>query len=431
MIERSFWRGFPPMLASFCLRALVVQLDLAMVARLGAGALAGYALVSRVAVLDAALTAAIGSVSLIVVSRAQKARRDRKLLTAIWICAALLGLVRRSIGALAYPVLIDWLAHQDPAAEFARSAIFIYISATPIRMVESAAIFVLHSLGRGRPRSGLASLRSRRKGRAQSLPSSRRSGSWAVSSPASSSRSSSVVWALIVIRRIVVTAKERARPRLPRVFLARLHRRIDTRARAAIAVFASFALFASFEADPERNAAPGRLCRHPRPDRAGPCAPLWRRLGFFAMRFSGRSPGELKRLLSALLLGGAPLMFIVAGALALGRDPVGAALYGNLGPWWSSFAGALALSLPLRYAGALLRGALLSRGRIGAVATADSTAPWLVALPLIAVGLSLDQPAVACLSLLVAGSRLPALVLATPSSADDKSGRFASELQLS
>ena len=144
----SFWRGFPPMLASFCLRALLVQLDLTMIAGLGAGALAGYALVSRVAVLDAALTVAVGSVSLLVVSRAQTAGVKRKLLTEISLCAALLGCAAAAIGALAYPRLIDWLAHQDPAGEFARSAIFIYISATPIRMVESAAIFVLHSLGR-------------------------------------------------------------------------------------------------------------------------------------------------------------------------------------------------------------------------------------------------------------------------------------------
>ena len=120
-----------------------------MVANLGAGALAGYALVSRVAVLDAALTAAVGSISLIVVSRAHKARTDRKLLTEIWICAALLGLMTASIGTLAYPVLIDLLANKGPAAEFARSAIFIFISATPLRMILSATSFVFHSLGRG------------------------------------------------------------------------------------------------------------------------------------------------------------------------------------------------------------------------------------------------------------------------------------------
>ena len=122
-------------------------------------------------------------------------------------------------------------------------------------------------------------------------------------------------------------------------------------------------------------------------------------------------------------------MVILAGALALGKNSLGAALYGNLGPWWSSFAGALALSLPLRYAGALLRGALLSRGRIGAVASADSAAPWLVALPLIALGLYLDQPMVACLSLLA--PEAACLLWFWRRQADDKSGRFTSELQLS
>ena len=158
-------------------------------------------------------------------------------------------------------------------------------------------------------------------------------------------------------------------------------------------------------------------------------APLLAATRFFAMRFSGRSPSEVKRLLATLLFGGVPLVLILAGLLALGRNFLGAALYGNLGPWWSSFAGALALSLPLRYAGALLRGALLSRGRIGAVATADSATPWLVALPLIALGLSLDQPTIACLSLLA--PEAVCLLWFWRRQADEKNGRVTSELQLS
>jgi Na+-driven multidrug efflux pump len=429
MIELSFWRGFPPMLGSFVLRALVVQLDLAMVARLGTGALAGYALVSRVAVLDAALTVAVGSMSLIVVSRAQKARTHRKLLTEIWICAALLGLMAASIGALAYPVLIDLLAHQDPAAEFARSAIYIYISAMPIRMVESATVFALHSLGRG----GLVM-------------------SWQVCEAFVKAALNlylissfgfvgcfiatfiveilSVVWALIVIRRIVVTEGESPPPGFRTSFMRGSIVESTRGLAPQLAVFASFALFALSEA------APAGV---PRLDAYAAVqglimlvlAPLLAATRFFAMRFAGLAPAEVKRLLSALLLGGGPLMFIVAGALALGRDSLGAALYGILGPWWSSFAVALALSLPLRYAGALLRGVLLSRGRIGAVAAADSAAPWLVALPLIALGLLFDQPAVACLSMLAPEAACLLWFWRRHPLAEEKSARFASELQLS
>ena len=429
MIELSFWRGFPPMLGSFVLRALVVQLDLAMVARLGTGALAGYALVSRVAVLDAALTVAVGSMSLIVVSRAQKARTHRKLLTEIWICAALLGLMAASIGALAYPVLIDLLAHQDPAAEFARSAIYIYISAMPIRMVESATVFALHSLGRG----GLVM-------------------SWQVCEAFVKAALNlylissfgfvgcfiatfiveilSVVWALIVIRRIVVTEGESPPPGFRTSFMRGSIVESTRGLAPQLAVFASFALFALSEA------APAGV---PRLDAYAAVqglimlvlAPLLAATRFFAMRFAGLAPAEVKRLLSALLLGGAPFLFIVAGALALGKDSLSAALYGNLGAWWSSFAVALALSLPLRYAGALLRGVLLSRGRIGAVAAADSAAPWLVALPLIALGLLFDQPAVACLSMLAPEAACLLWFWRRHPLADEKSARFASELQLS
>jgi len=425
MIELSFWRGFPPMLASFCLRALVVQLDLSMVARLGAGALAGYALVSRVAVLDAALTVAVGSMSLLVVSRAQAAGVHKKLLTEIWLCAALLGFAAASIGALAYPHLIDWLAEQDPAGEYARSAIFIYILATPIRMVESAAIFVLHSLGRGGLVLSWQICETVAKAALNlSLISSFGFAGCFIASVIVELLS--LVWAMIVIGRIVAIKGESPSAGFRASFIRGCIVESTRGLAPQLAVFASFALFALFEADPaglrrlDAYAAVQGLI-------VLVLAPLLAATRFFAMRFSGRSPVEVERLLSALLLGGAPLALIFAGSLALGRDSLGAALYGNLGPWWSNFAAALALSLPLRYAGALLRGALLARGRIGAVATADSAAPWLVALPLIALGLYLDQPTVACLSLLA--PEAACVLWFWRRQAVDRSGRFASEFQ--
>ena len=427
MIERSFWRGFPPMLASFCLRALLVQLDLTMIAGLGAGALAGYALVSRVAMLDAALTVAVGSVSLLVVSRAQTAGVKRKLLTEIWLCAALLGFAAAVIGALAYPLLIDWLARQDPAGEFARSAIFIYISATPIRMVESAAIFVLHSLGRSSLILAWQICETIVKA-ALNLSLISSFGFIGCFIASVIVEVLSLLWALILIRRIVVAQGESPSAGFRASFLRGCLVESTRGLAPQLAVFASFALFALFESESgglqrlDAYAAIQGLI-------VLVLAPLLAATRFFAMRFSGRSPGEVKRLLSTLLLRGGPLVLILAGLLALGRNSLGAALYGSLGPWWSSFAGALALSLPLRYAGALLRGALLSRGRIGAVATADGAAPWLVALPLIALGLSLDQPTIACLSLLA--PEAVCLLWFWRRQADEKNGRVASELQLS
>ncbi len=429
MIELSFWRGFPPMLASFLLRALVVQLDLAMVAKLGAGALAGYALVSRVAVLDAALTVAVGSMSLIVVSRVQKAGIDRRLLTQIWICAALLGVTAAAIGALAYPALIDLLAHQDPAAEFARSAIFINIAAIPVRMVESATVFALHSLGRG----GLVLGWQLCEAVAKAALNLRLISSFGFVGCFIASfmvEILSVVWALIVIRRTVEREGENP-PADFRAYFMRGSIVESTRGLAPqLAVFASFALFTLSAATPagmqrlDAYAAVQGLI-------VLVLAPLLAATRFFAMRFSGRPSVEVKRLISALLLKGTPLLCLVGGVLAFGRDTIGIVIYGEFGPWWSSFAAALALSLPLRYAGALLRGALLSGGRIGTVAKADSAAPWLIALPLIALGLYLDQPAVACLSLLAPEAACVLWFWRRRALADEKSARFASELQLS
>jgi len=428
MIELSFWRGFPPMLASFWVGALVVQLDLAMVAKLGTGALAGYALVSRVAVLDVALTAAVGSISLIVVSGAQKARTHRKLLTEIWICAALLGLLTASIGALAYPALIGLMGHQGPAAEFARSVIFIHISATPLRMIASATSFALHSLGRGGVVLGWQVCEALAKA-ALNVPLISSFGFVGCFIAAFMVSILSIFWAVVVIRRILTTEGDAPPPGFRASFLRGCVIESTRGLAPQLAVFASFALFVLSEAAPAGTrldayaAVQGLIVLV--------LAPLLAATRFFAMRFSGRAPAEVKRLISTLLLGGAPVLLIVAGALALGRDALGAALYGDLGPWWSCFAGALALSLPLRYAGALLRGALLSRGRIGAVAAADGATPWLVALPFIALGLLLDQPGVACLSLLAPEAACLLWFWRRHPLADEKSARFASELQLS
>ncbi|MFY9658036.1 MAG: methanobactin export MATE transporter MbnM [Methylocystis sp.] len=429
MIELSFWRGFPPMLASFLVGALVVQLDLGMVARLGEGALAGYGLIARVAIVDVALTAAVGAISLIVVSHAQQGGTHRKLFIEIWICVALLGFATAAFGALAYPFLIDLLAEQGPAAQFAHSAIFIHVSGAPLRMIVSATSFALFSLGRG----GLVL-------------------SWTICEAAIKAALNvlliwsfgfvgcfvatllvsilSVFWALIVIRRIVPTRGENP-PAGFRLSFIRGSMIESTRGLAPqLAVFASFALFALSGSD---SAGVQRLDAYAAVQGfiLLVLAPLLAATRFFAMRFSGRAPAEVRRLLSGLLLWGAPFLLVVTGALAFGRDLLGAALYGDLGPWWSSFALALALSLPLRYAGALLRGALLSRGRIGAVAAADSVAPWLVALPLIALGLFLNQPAIACLSLLAPEGACLLWFWRRHPLADEKSARFASDLQLS
>jgi hypothetical protein len=429
MIELSFWRGFPPMLASFWIGALVIQLDLVMIAHLGTGALAGYALISRVAVLDAALTAAVGSISLIVVSRAHTGSPERSLLNEIWICAIILGLITATVGALAYPILIELLANQGPAINFARSAIFIFVAATPLRMFVSATSFVLHSLGRGGIVLAWQVCETAVKA-ALNAPLISLYGFDGCFVATFLVSILSVIFALMLMTRIFVSEGKRQDASFRWSFIRGCMVESSRGLAPQLAVFASFALFALSETSPG-----GMLRLDAYATVQGVIvfvlAPLTAATRFFAMRFAGRSPDELKRLLSTLLLRGGPLLCILAGAFVFGRDAIGAALYGDLGIWWSSFVATLALSLPLRYAGALLRGALLSRGRIGAVAIADSVAPWLVALPLIAFGLLLDQPAIACLSMLAPEVACVLWFWRSQPFADAISGRFASDLQLS
>jgi hypothetical protein len=398
MIKLSFWRGFPPLLASFWVGALVMQLDLVMIAKLGTGALAGYALIGRVEVLDAALIAAVGSISLIVVSRAQPANADRSLLNEIWACSTILGLGMATLGVLTYPVMIDMLASEGPAFDFARSAIFISIAATPLRMFASATSFVLHSLGRSGVVLGWQVSEAVVKA-ALNVPLIYLYGFEGCFIAGLVMSILSVVFAITFMRRIVVSEGEK----LIGFRWSFIRGCLVEAVRVLVPQFAVLAAFALFVLSETSSGGARRLDDYATIQGviAFVLAPLIAATRFFSMRFAGRTPDELKRLLSTLFWLGAPLFFVVAGAFAYSRDALGAALYGDLGVWWSSFIVTLALSLPLRYVGALFRAALLSRGRIGAVALADSMAPWIFAVPFIAVGLLLDQPAVACLSMLL------------------------------
>jgi hypothetical protein len=85
----------------------------------------------------------------------------------------------------------------------------------------------------------------------------------------------------------------------------------------------------------------------------------------------------------------------MAGTDALGR------LYGQHGPWWTTLVEILAASIPLRYMTSILRAVLQARGSFGTVARTDSSVFWLVALPLVALGLYIDSPLVAYLALIV------------------------------
>jgi len=68
MSGSQFWRGFFPLLATMALGQAILQIDIIMAARTGAGALSAYALLLRVAVLDMVATTALATVAAFICS---------------------------------------------------------------------------------------------------------------------------------------------------------------------------------------------------------------------------------------------------------------------------------------------------------------------------------------------------------------------------
>ncbi|WP_368854984.1 methanobactin export MATE transporter MbnM [Methylosinus sporium] len=138
-------------------------------------------------------------------------------------------------------------------------------------------------------------------------------------------------------------------------------------------------------------------------------APFMAMMRFLAFRFLSLPEGRRVAAMRAIWAQGAPFAISAALLLLTNHEALGR-LYGQQGPWWSSFVEVLAISLPLRYATNVLRALMHSRGAFAVVASADSAAFWLLAIPLVAIGLYADEPVVAYLSLILPEAASAALL---------------------
>lgn len=400
-IGRDFWRGFPALLLAFVVAQAAQQVDVALLARfVGGEGVTVYVLVLRLALVDLVATMALGSVMSVTIGRAvrdgQAGAAIRWALTLSLLAGGLLGIG----GILLYPAIAPWVAGGDAGAAAALAAVVPwYCAATPFRLVNGSATFMVHAVGAGGValRWKLAELAGRAllvllflgpldaglegcfiAGLLVNLLSALWGGGWLLRHAPAPFTLPSWTWAADLLRKAAWETQ-----RLLSTHLLAL---------AGITLFASPAIGA---ADSSRLGAfaAGTVMA------AFVFAPFVALLRFLAMRLAGRPAAEARCLVAALLRLGLAAGAAVGLALAVAADPLGAHVYGQSGPWWHWFVIALGLSLPVRAAANIVRAALQASGGFAGVAILDGGLGWGVGLPLIVAGLWFDAPVIAYASL--------------------------------
>ncbi|WP_148219188.1 multi antimicrobial extrusion protein MatE [Azospirillum sp. B510] len=406
--EAAFWRGYLALLFTFLLAQTAPQIDLALLARSPDGAVAAYVVVVRLALLETVATMALGSVASVAASRAAASgsasgaasrAAASEVSGALWL-AALAGGLFALAGALAYPFALPWVAGGDAGVgAMAAAALPWFIATTPIRMVGGTAAFLLHAVGRG----GLAI-------RWKSMELAARAGvgflivdrmvpgaagcfvaALLVTAP-------SAVWAVAALR---VHASDGGRP--DRAWLSVRLRAAAWESQRLLSFhllgLATLALFAA----PLGGGGRERLEAYAAASVLvlALFAPLVAQLRFLAMRLAGCSAADVAVMVRARLAWGMAVGSAAGLTLAVAGDGLGRWVYHQEGRWWSALVCALALSVPWRVVGNMLRAALQATGGFAGVARADGLFGWLFGLPLTALGLWWDCPALAAGALLL------------------------------
>jgi Na+-driven multidrug efflux pump len=397
--KREFWRGYFPLLVAIAAARLAQQVDMLMIGRLGGGAAGAYVVLTRLAIIDIVLTAAMGAVASTIVARARRDGETAKTIGQILGLAVLFGLCSCALGLSLYPSAARWLAGDGEVAELIGKGVIWFSLAAPFRFFSGVAAFVLHALGRGGLVVKWKLLETAVKAAGNflamevfglgfsgcfiaSLIIGAASSFWcartlslpqghAVSIPGLS-------WTLGFLRSTAWEAQ-----RMIAVHLATL---------VGLALFAAPWL-GKYDVSRLNSFAAGQTFM------LILFAPFVAMTQFLAFRLAARGDDRAGAF-RAIWSRGLPVAMGCAALLFASSDWLGR-LYGQSGPWWTTLIEALAISLPLRFGGNVMRAVLQARGAFGVVAVADSAVFWLLATPLIAIGLYADAPSLAYSALVV------------------------------
>ncbi|HET7832262.1 MAG TPA: MATE family efflux transporter [Gallionella sp.] len=393
----ELWRGYVPLLLTFIGAQLILQVDLAMLSRLGEHATAACIALLRIGLIDLILSMGVGAVASVVVSQAFRAGNVDAVVPQVLTVAALLGIATTGVGLLIYPRLVFWFIGSNEVSALVTGAIFWFALAAPFRLTGIAAIYAIHALGEGKSVVYWKLLEVGLKVLAN----------WLLVFVLSLGFKGSYLATLLVSLLGCGWALNRLRQHakvgfcMPKTawvpdFLRQVGWEAQRLLSGQLFALLAFVLFAS------SWIAPLELPRLSAFSAATALmlflfAPLAALLRTLAFQLAGASLPMMFSALKSLCWCGMPLLILVAAGLYFCGDHLGQIVYAQRDSrWWSMLVAVLAISLPLRYLNNLQRTLLQTRQEFAAVARAESFTTWLIGLPLIIIGLVLDSPLIAC-----------------------------------
>lgn len=399
MSGASLWRGYWHLFASASAAAFIIQINFAMVARLDGRASGAYAILLRISVLDAAVTIACAAVAAIALGHAQKKGETAEAIEKSCALALALGTATATFGYFAYPVLLSALMGDAAAAPFVGAPIFWFVAGAPFRVLANTQGFLLHALGHGRSVLAWRLAEIPVKAGANALFMDVLGFGFAgcfLAGFVLTAVSSIWLWSRLAphgARELRIPEIAFARSFMSGTFWEAL-RVLSPQA----AMLFSLTLFSL----PWQSGDGHRLDSYAAGQTfmlfiLGPLISLTR---FIAIRLPSKSREEWTTTLAPMIRVGAPIALTAAILLLFGRDWIGATFYRQQGEWWSAFVAVLALSLPIRFVGGVVRGLALAQRSFAKVAFADALALWLVSPAFILLGLSANRPEIAYQSLI-------------------------------
>jgi hypothetical protein len=400
MTSAPLWRGYWFLFASTSAAAFIMQIDLAMVARLGGRASGAYAILMRITLLDVAVTIACAAVAAIALGHAQKNGETADAIEKTCALSLVLGVATAIFGFFAYPVSLDALMGDAAATPFIGAPIVWLVAGAPFRVLSNTQGFLLHALGRGGSVLTWKLAEIPAKAAANVFFMQTLGFGFAgcfIAGCVVAAASSFWLWTRLHAhgaRKLRFPEIAFARSFLSGAFWEAL-RVLSPRA----AMLFSLTLFSL----PWQYATNGqRLDSYAAAQTfmlfiLGPLITLTRYLAIYLPK---QSLEDWTPVLAPVIRVGAPIALTAAILLLFGRDWIGATLYKQYGDWWSVFLAALALSVPIRFVGSIVRGFALARQSFAKLTLIDALAQWLIAPLFILVGLSVNRPEIAYQSLI-------------------------------
>lgn len=400
-IEKPFWEGYWPMLLGVGAAQLAQQADIVMIGRLGGGAPGAFAMLTRLAIIDIVLMTAIGSVASTRIAEAQREGEVQGAVAPALGVALLAGLFCCILGMTCYSWVARCIAGDGEVATLVATGAFWYSFAAPFRFLSNTSALALHTLGDGAAvvRWKLVEFGVKLIGNFVVLEALNFGFGACFLVGAIVCIASSLWGRLMLSERHGVEFLAMPDPFWARGFVRSVVWESQRFVALHLTMLACLALFAAqwlgrYDVGRLDAYAAGQMLM------VVVFTPIMTLMRYLAFRFAGLHGRHLAEAMRIVITQGAPVAVGGGLLLAIGHDSIGR-LYGQQGLWWSTLVLMLAASIPLRFMATILRAIAQSQCAFSIVAKADSIAFGVLAAPLVAIGLALDSPVVAYLSLIV------------------------------